>query len=172
MSGDSHNRDSSIGRGMIWLAAIGMLLGLTMIFQTTGPGRGGVTQSFDESGRVMVVVKRDRSGHYLARGAINGQAVDFLVDTGATDVALSESLARSLGLEFGPEIVVMTAGGPAGAWMTRLDKVSVGSLSLSNVRATITPALSDEVLLGMSFLQHFNLTQEGEELIIAQSGQP
>ena len=172
MSDYPHNRDSSIGRSMLWAAAIAMLLGLTVLFRVIDTDRGGTIERADEAGRTMVVVKRARSGHFLAKGSINGQAVQFLVDTGATDVALSESLAHSLGLEFGPRVVVMTAAGPADAWMTRLDRVSVGSLSLSNVRATITPALGNEALLGMSFLQHFNLRQEGDELIIANPGEP
>ena len=117
--------------------------------------------------RAMVVLERDRSGHYLAPGTINGQAVGFLVDTGATDVAVSESVARALGLEFGPRIQVMTAAGPAPAWITRLDSVTVGSLSRRNVRATITRGLGDEALLGMSFLRHFSLQQQGDTLVIA-----
>jgi aspartyl protease family protein len=159
-------RDRPAGRGMVWLGALGLLAGLTALFSAVGPGRGGIVQGMTETGRGVVVVQRDRSGHYLAEGAINGIGVSFLLDTGATDVAIPAPLARELGLEFGPEVMVMTAAGPVQAWMTRLDRVSIGQLSLRDVRGTITRGPLDEVLLGMSFLKHFRLTQQGDQLII------
>jgi aspartyl protease family protein len=64
----------------------------------------------------------------------------------------------------------MTAAGPAGGWMTRLDKVQVGALVLRDVRATIASGLGDESLLGMSFLQHFGIVQDGDTLVIASRG--
>ncbi len=155
-----------MGRMLAWLAVLGLMIGLTAFYQAlTGPS-GGMVESFNESGRAMIVLQRERSGHFTAEGTINGQSVLFLVDTGATDVAISEKSARAMGLEFGPSVVVMTAAGPAGAWMTRLDSVSVGNLVLENVRAMITTGLGDEALLGMSFLKHFNLSQVGDQLII------
>lgn len=170
MNRDTPSQDHRVGRGMIWLAAIGFLAGLTYLFMLAAPGGGGQMESRDATGRVMVALQRDRSGHYLADGAINGQPVRFLVDTGATDVAISDTVARRLGLDFGPEVVLMTANGPARGWVTRIDSVSLGGLSRSNVRGTISPGLGEEALLGMSFLQHFNLRQEGETLLIAAGG--
>ena len=158
--------DSRTGRYMLWVAAIGLLVGLTVLFQAGTSQRSGIIQSSSNAGHSRVVVQRDRSGHYLAEGAINGQAVIFLVDTGATDVAVSEDTARAFGLDFGPQIVVMTAAGRVNAWQTRLDSVSIGEVSLENVSATITRGPMAEVLLGMSFLKHFSLSQQGEMLTI------
>jgi aspartyl protease family protein len=118
------------------------MIGLTAFYQAVTRRGGGIIESLNENGRAMVVLQRDRSGHYLAQGEINGLPVHFLVDTGATDVAVSEKLARSMGLEFGPRVTVMTAAGPAAAWKTRLRSVNLGSLALDNVRATITPGLA------------------------------
>lgn len=160
-----------VGQGMIWLAALGVLAGLTWIFSLgAGPDRGGMSRGVDASGRATVTLEQGQGGHYFAEGLINGQPVAFLVDTGATDVAISEREARRLGLEFGPRITVMTAAGPAPAWMTRLDRVQVGGLSVDNVRASITPGLGDQALLGMSFLRHFSLRQEDGRLVIAPPG--
>jgi aspartyl protease family protein len=166
MSGQDHPQGHGAPRWVPWLFAFGLLAGLTVLFSAAGPGHGGIVQGVTETGRSMVILQRDRSGHYLAEGAINGVAVDFLLDTGATDVAIPERLARELGLEFGPDVAVMTAAGPVRGWMTRLESVSLGGLSLANVRGTITAGPLDEVLLGMSFLKHFRLTQQGDELII------
>jgi len=152
---------------MLWLAAIALLGSLYLLFSMLGES-GGMVSTVDSNGTAMVVLKQDRSGHYVADGQINGQDVRFLVDTGATDVALPESVARALGLDFGPRVKVMTAAGPSGAWMTRLDEVAVGDLRRKNVRASITSGEFNGILLGMSFLKHYNLQQQDGELIIRQ----
>lgn len=154
------------GRVFAWLAVFGLMIGLTAFYHALMQRGGGIIQGQDENGRLMVALPRDRSGHYLAEGGINGKAVRFLVDTGATDVAISEKTAREIGLQFGPQITVMTAAGPAVGWRTRLEQVSLGPLSLQNVRAIITPGLGREALLGMSFLQYFNLRQEHDQLVL------
>jgi len=167
MTGLGNNSDSRVGRRMLWLAAIGLLGGLFLLFSTLD-NRGGMVSSVDSNGAAMVVLEQDRNGHYEAEGEINGRAVTFLVDTGATDVALPESVARALGLEFGPRVQVMTAAGPVTAWMTRLDEVKVGGISRTNVRASITSGEFDGILLGMSFLKHYSLQQQDGKLIIRQ----
>lgn len=156
-----------MGRLFAWMAVIALMAGLTAFYQVLTPDRGGIV----ESSRSMVVLERNRAGHYLAPGEINGQPVMFLVDTGATDVAVSERSAKALGLKFGPRTTVMTAAGPSTAWKTRIAQIRVGQLGLQNVRATIVPGLGEEALLGMSFLKHFNLRQQGEELLIGNTGQ-
>lgn len=161
------NPDSRVGQRMLWLAAIGLLGGLVLLFSMLD-NDGGMVSSVDSDGTAMVVLEQDRGGHYVAEGEINGQPVTFLVDTGATDVALPESAARALGLEFGPRIKVMTAAGPATAWLTRLDEVAVGGIRRRNVRASITSGEFDGILLGMSFLKHYSLQQQDGKLIIRQ----
>ncbi len=156
-------------RLFIWIAVIGLMIGLTAFYQALTQRNGGIVRSVENGSHALVVLQRGRNGHYVAEGEINGQPVKFLVDTGATDVAISEKAARAMGLDFGPRIRVMTAAGPVGAWVTRLDRVRLGSLELTDVRATITPGLNDAALLGMSFLKHFNLRQEGENLWIERA---
>ena len=127
MSEYGSNPNSQLGRRMLWVAALGLLGGLYLLFSMLENGTGTSTvSSVDSNGSTMVILEQDRNGHYEAEGQINGQSVTFLVDTGATDVALPESKARALGLEFGPRVKVMTAAGPANAWVTRLDEINVG----------------------------------------------
>jgi len=152
---------------MLWVAALGLLGGLYLLFSMLENDTSTVS-SVDSNGSVMVVLEQDRNGHYQAQGQINGQPVIFLVDTGATDVALPESTARALGLEFGPRIKVMTAAGPASAWVTRLDEVTVGGIRRQNVRATITDGEFNGILLGMSFLKHYSLQQQDGTLVIRE----
>jgi aspartyl protease family protein len=153
---------------MLWVAAFGLLGGFYLIFSSLENNGGGMVSSVDSNGAAMVVLEQDRNGHYEAEGQINGQAVTFLVDTGATDVALPESTARALGLDFGPKVQVMTAAGPATAWLTRLDEVTVGGIRRRNVRASITSGEFDGILLGMSFLKHYGLQQQDGKLVIRQ----
>jgi aspartyl protease family protein len=162
---------SKTGRGFAWIAVIAVMFGLTAFYQALSQRDGGIVSSIENGSHALVVLQRERSGHYVAEGQINGNVVMFLVDTGATDVAVSEKMARTMGLEFGPRIRVMTAAGPVNAWVTRLDQVRLGSLELNDVRATITPGLNDTALLGMSFLKHFSLRQDGDQLRIEQTGQ-
>jgi len=155
---------------LYWAAAVAILLGLTALYHAVTRNQGGMRLQQDAEGRIMVVLQRKRNGHFSAEGEINGRPVSFLVDTGATDVAVSERMARELGLEFGPRVTVMTAAGPVGGWLTRLDTVVVGALALRDVRATIAPGLGDEALLGMSFLSHFSIVQQGDTLVITGGG--
>lgn len=167
MDGSGNNPESRIGRRMLWLAALVLLGGLYVLFSVLEQD-GGTVVSIDAGGAAMIVLKQNRNGHYQVQGKINKQPVNFLVDTGATDVAVPESLARALGLKFGPQVRVMTAAGPAMAWMTRLNEVSIGGISRRDVRATITSGEFDGVLLGMSFLRHYTLRQQDGKLVISE----
>ena len=169
MSEHDSNPNSQLGRRMLWIAAIGLLGALYLLFSMLENGSSGTVSSVDPSGAAMVVLEQDRNGHYLAEGQINGRSVTFLVDTGATDVALPESTARALGLDFGPRVQVMTAAGPANAWVTRLDDVTVGGIRRKNVRATITDGEFNGILLGMSFLKYYNLQQKDGRLVIREA---
>ncbi len=109
--------------------------------------------------RREVVLKRGRDGHYRAPGRIDGQPVEFLVDTGATDVAVPLELAQSLGLKAGAPFQAQTANGITLAYATRLDRVNLGGLEAHDVAGTlIANPGSDEVLLGMSFLSRCDLS--------------
>ncbi len=167
MSDYGNNPESRIGRRMIWLASLGLLAGLYALFSMLDQD-GGTVISVDAGGAAMIVLEQDRNGHYQVEGLINGQTVNFLVDTGATDVAVPESMARALGLDFGPRVQVMTAAGPSKAWMTRLNQVSIGGISRRDVRATITSGEFNGVLLGMSFLRHYSLRQQDGKLVISE----
>jgi aspartyl protease family protein len=116
-----------------------------------------------------VKLQRNRRGHYVASGTINGQPVVFFLDTGATIVSIPEPVARRLNLQRGVELQASTANGTVTTYSTELDSVAVGDIELHRVRASINPQMqSDEILLGMSFLKHLEFTQRGETLILRQ----
>jgi len=107
-----------------------------------------------------VVLQRNRAGHYLAPGLINGQPVNFLLDTGATHVSVPAGIAEELGLAKGRRSQVSTANGVISVYQTELDTVQLGGIQLQQVRASINPHMPDDVvLLGMSFMKHLDMTQ-------------
>ena len=113
------------------------------------------------------LVQRDRSGHYVVPGSVNGVAVEFLLDTGATDVAIPPAIARQLRLTRGVEVEIETASDIVPGYLVTLDEVSIGPLSLERVRGSVSErSIHDEVLLGMSFLRHFELAQRGRTLTL------
>ncbi|MEJ2425055.1 MAG: retropepsin-like aspartic protease [Candidatus Thiodiazotropha sp.] len=161
-----------LGRWMVvvaWLLLLGLL---TLLFnqwleQRNNPNRD-LRVSLDGSGTSSVVLKRNPAGHYLAPGRINGVDVTFLVDTGATFVALSSELAEQAGLKRGPRSQAQTASGVVTSWLTVIGDLQLGALSMHDVQAAIIPDMPDrEVLLGMSFLKHLRLEQHQDELVIS-----
>ena len=105
--------------------------------------------------------------HYLATGLINGHKVEFLIDTGATHVALPASVANKLGLRKGIPSTSHTAGGVVQTWLVELDSVQLGPIRRHAVRASVVPDMPGEgVLLGMSFLRDLEMVQRGDTLVI------
>lgn len=116
---------------------------------------------------VEVRLLRNAQGHFLADGLINGQGVTFLLDTGATDVAVPERLASALGMSRGPALQLSTANGVVTGYRSRLDSLDLGDIRLHEVRAVIAPGMDgDEVLLGMSALRQLEFTQRDGTLVL------
>lgn len=102
-------------------------------------------------------MERDISGHYRAEAFINGVKTTVLVDTGATDVSISQKLANKLGIQSNAAARTQTANGEAIAYMTRLASVRLGGIEATNVAAIIAPDLGEDILLGMSFLNRMDV---------------
>ena len=118
-----------------------------------------------------LTLTRNRAGHYVAAGEINGRQVTFLLDTGATWVALPTGLARELGLKRGAAVTLQTANGSAVGYQTRLDRVRLGPIEMRDVGALVADGMdADTVLLGMNFLKRVEFTQRGEQLILRPAG--
>lgn len=113
---------------------------------------------YDEREVVKVDIWADNTGSYHIPGAINGQVVNFLVDTGATSIAMNEMVARRLGIDFryiGQPVSASTASGIAKGYAIKLASVKVGAIHLNNVEAIVLEGgFPTKVLLGMSFLRH------------------
>lgn len=116
----------------------------------------------------QVVLKRGLDGHYRAEALINGQKVNVLVDTGATGVAISQSVADRLQLKSLTAVRTNTANGDSVGYIVRLDSVTVGGVEARNVSAMIAPSLGGDVLLGMSYLGRMDVRLFKGEMTIKQ----
>ncbi|AMD01441.1 MULTISPECIES: retropepsin-like aspartic protease family protein [Halomonas] len=120
-----------------------------------------------------VVLERNRSGHFMATGRINGEPVEFLLDTGATYVAVPADLAGRLGLERTGSAWFNTANGRVRGDLTMLNEVSLGGFTADQVRGSISPGLDGDVaLLGMSFLNRFDIEIRDARMILRPAQQP
>ncbi|MEP1472485.1 MAG: TIGR02281 family clan AA aspartic protease [Halieaceae bacterium] len=163
-------RMGTVMQAIAWLILMVLLVFFfsDLLGKRENPNQSLETQ-YSENGVREVVLKRNRAGHYVASGAINGRPVVFMLDTGATGVAIPDAVARKLAIPRGQPFATRTANGVATSYSANLDTVSVGDIELQNVRAGITPGLtSEQVLLGMSFLRHIEFTQRGDTLILRQ----
>jgi aspartyl protease family protein len=157
-----------------WMMFSALVLGFAMLVayfnyfldKEQNPNQS-VYSRIDESGNTEVILQRNRYGHYVSNGKINGRTVQFMLDTGATDVAIPERVAERLALKRGPEKRYNTANGMVTAYSTMLDSVSIGPIEVQSVRASINPGLKgNEILLGMSVLKRIEFTQRGDTLIL------
>ena len=115
-----------------------------------------------------VTLERNAGGHFVATGRINGEPVEFLLDTGASLVSVPASLAERLGLERGVSATFETANGQARGYLTTFDEIALGGLSVSDVRGSINPGIGgDTALLGMSFLNRFDIRIRGSQMILS-----
>ena len=115
-----------------------------------------------------VVLKRGLDGHYRAEALINNQKVSVLVDTGATGVAISQSIADKLQLKSLAAVRTNTANGDSVGYMVRLESVKVGGVEAKNVSAMIAPGLDGDVLLGMSYLGRMDVRLFKNQMTIKQ----
>lgn len=130
---------------------------------------GRISGAFPEGpARKVVRLVEGDGGHYFVDGQINGNPVSFLVDTGATSVAMNKHTARRLGIAYkvdGHRGSVRTASGIAPAYGVVLDEVKVHSLTLRRVRGTVIDGDYPEVaLLGQSVLNRLDIHREGSVL--------
>jgi aspartyl protease family protein len=120
------------------------------------------------SGRQSVMLTVDRSGHFMHEGTINGQPIRFLVDTGASTIAMPAAEARRLGIDYRKGVLgsSQTANGSVPVYVVRLDRVGLGAIELTGVDAVVIEQGLNVTLLGMSFLSRVDMRREGETMTL------
>ncbi|MFT5718402.1 MAG: aspartyl protease family protein [Oleiphilaceae bacterium] len=154
---------------VIWIALLGVgtVLFNGLLDNINNPNKD-LTITLNDAGNKEVVLERNRYGHYVASGEINNEPVEFLLDTGATLVAIPEHIAKQLDLKKGRAFQSQTANGSSQSYATTIERLTLGGIVMTNVPASISSGMEfDEILLGMSFLKHLHLTQQGKQLRIS-----
>ncbi len=162
-----------VGQGMLIASCALGLIALTYLFDNwlageANPNRNPTSLQLQDGVR-EVLLERNRQGHYVASGHINSVPVTFLLDTGATDVAIPATIADRAGLQAGAAQQAFTANGAVRTFSTVVSSLEIGNIELRDVRASITPSMAgDIILLGMSALQHVEFSQRGNILTLRQ----
>lgn len=119
--------------------------------------------------RPQVALTEKRAGLYVTEVLVNGVKLPFMVDTGATQIAIDIAMARRIGLNFekGAPAMSQTANGLVRSWRVKLDSVSLGPITQYNVDASVVdgPGIGPG-LLGMSFLSRLEIKREGETMVL------
>ena len=138
---------------------LSLALGASPVDLSGTPSAGGGTR---------VVLSAGSGGHFTSAGSINGRPVLFMVDTGATVVALSQSEADRIGLDYrkSPRGLVQTANGTVPVHSVRLANLRLGDVQVYDVAAVVMPAQMPTVLLGNSFLNRFQMKRENDTMTL------
>ncbi|MEJ6005217.1 retropepsin-like aspartic protease [Paucibacter sp. AS339] len=131
------------------------------------PGRIGEATPALNAGR-KIILSSGPGGHFTTSGSINGQATQFLVDTGATAISISQNEAERINLKYhaGRRIMTQTANGTVPAHVLTLDLVRIGEVEVRNVDAIVVPGQMSHVLLGNSFLTRFQMKRDNDVLTL------
>ena len=115
-----------------------------------------------------IVLSAGDGGHFMAQGSINGKATQFMVDTGATTVAMGASDAKRLGLDYtsGKPVRMNTANGATLGYLLKLNSVRIGDVDVANVDAIVTQQAMPYVLLGNSFLTRFSMRKDNGQMTL------
>ncbi len=121
-----------------------------------------------KSDRQRVTLVADARGHFVTDGAINGGNMRFLVDTGATAIAIPAADAVRLGIDYrkGRRVTISTANGQAQAYLVKFDTVRVGDIELANVDGMVVERGLSLALLGMSFLNRVEMQRDSQAMTL------
>ncbi len=114
-----------------------------------------------------LIIKRDPDSHFRIKGSINGVELTFLIDTGATQVTVSDVFAKRAKLEAGEKIQANTAGGTVSGYVAHTKELKIGSYILKKISVGVMSTMKeDEALLGMNVLERFDIEQKNDELTL------
>lgn len=117
-----------------------------------------------------IVLKTSSGGHFMTSGQMNGKTVQFMVDTGATTVAMGVQDAERAGISYkgGQPVMVSTANGNAQGFRIKLSSIRIGDVEVFSIDAIVTPQTMPFVLLGNSFLTRFAMTREDDQMTLVK----
>jgi len=140
--------------------------------QTLGMGQSISTASGGNGSKPTIKLTADGGGHFQTGGSVNGRPINFLVDTGATTVAISVRSAQAMGIDLRKATVgaSTTAAGVVRTYRVTFDNVKIGDISLNFVEGSVLEGMPDDfALLGNSFLSRLEMRREGTVLTLTKN---
>jgi aspartyl protease family protein len=133
---------------------------------------GVVIASFASHEKGSVTLYPDHGGHFFADGLINGTSVRFMVDTGATVIAMSSVTAKRIGIDYignGHPGIASTPAGYVRTYDVSLNSVQVGGITMYNVNGSVIEGSNPrETLLGMSFLGQLDMKRDSDKMELTE----
>lgn len=165
----NNNNQSNANRlGGVFLT-IGWVIGIALVsllihLAFYAPKPPSITEIHDG---LKITIERSHDAHFRIPGRINGIEVVFLVDTGATTIAVSEGVARAAQLPVLNTVITQTAGGQSTGYFTSIENIEIGDAQFEDFSAIIIPDMVGvDVLLGMNFLKNFSIKQEQQHMTL------
>lgn len=168
---------AKLGKGFALIAWLLLLAVIYLLFDDAIAAKLNPNQQLksglNADGQQQVTLLPNAQGHYVGTLQLNGVDVVFLLDTGATVVAVSTEVAKRTGMKQGQPYQVTTANGVTTAYQSQIHELQLGTIVLRDLPASIVPNLATtkggtEILLGMSALKHLEFAQQANQLQLIQ----
>lgn len=152
---------------MIWLTWM-LVIGAMYLLMDWLLAPAPVVQITNADGGAALQLPRHRDGHFYVQGAINGAPVQFMIDTGASLVSVSDTLAEAAQLHGGRQTTFSTANGTRQGRVVRAASLRLGNFTLENVEigTGLNMGRGEPALLGQNVLRHFHVTMEGNTMVL------
>ncbi|MEG0922299.1 MAG: retropepsin-like aspartic protease [Comamonas sp.] len=157
---------ASASKRTTWLLVGGWLVVMFVIYLVTDVYRKPAEGKVLAHG--VLEIQRDRDGHFRVPGTVNGVPVQFMVDTGASIISISDRIAERAQLPEGVPMQFQTANGVREGTMSRADRIEVGPLTVNNLRVGTgyTSEGEKDALLGQNFLRYFDVSISGNTMVL------
>ncbi|THJ34945.1 TIGR02281 family clan AA aspartic protease [Lampropedia aestuarii] len=150
---------------MIWLSWLAVIAVLYAVMtQLLAPPKA----VYSEAGQGALQLPRHRDGHFYVDGSINGVPVQFMVDTGASLVSVSNAVAQAAGLEGGRQAQFSTAGGTRSGRIVTAKTLSLSGFQLQGIEVGtgLNVGRDEQALLGQNVLRHFDIQIERDRMVL------
>ena len=162
-----------MSKAIVYIVAFGAFIGFAASGNRQPASAPAEVASAGTREPVVSRIRRAPNGHFYVHATVNGQLVRFMVDTGATMVALTEEDARRVGESFSKanyETVGSGASGPVSGQDIRIDSIEIEGKRVSNVRGAVIEGL-DISLLGQAYLSRMgSIEMTANEMVIRPAG--
>ncbi len=168
----AHDPATKLGKHfaiIAWLLLLGVLYFIFSDYLAAQLNPNQQLKSEKQAQQIIVNLQANRQGHFVGTLLLNGKPIDFLLDTGATMVAVSADVAAQTGMLQGQAYQTSTANGLTTAYQSRINELRLGDIVLRDLEASIVPNLEGvEILLGMSALKHLEFSKRNNQLQLIQ----